>query len=87
VGGRAWRFEDDLAALLDLVAELVDEPSGFVLLTAHTPAFAPERLAEALAGSLGEPATGIERGPLTLTARSGATLDLGAFARWPGARS
>ena len=86
-GGRSWRLEDDLPRLLDQVAELVGGPRGFVLLTAHTPGFWPDRLAEELAVSLGAPDAGIERGPLTLTARSGATLDLGAFARWPGKRS
>jgi len=86
-GGRSWRFEDDLAPLLDQIAELVGGPRGFVLLTAHTPGFWPDRLAEELALSLGAPVAGIERGPLTLTARSGATLDVGAFARWPGKRS
>jgi 23S rRNA (cytosine1962-C5)-methyltransferase len=85
-GGRSWRFEDDLAALLDQIAELVGG-GGFVLLTAHTPGFWPDRLAEELAVSVRAPVAGIERGPLTLTARSGATLDLGAFARWPGKRS
>ena len=86
-GGRPWRLEDDLARLLDQVAELVGETDGFVLLTAHTPGFWPDRLADELAASLGMPATGIEHGPMTLTARSGARLELGAFARWPGARS
>jgi 23S rRNA (cytosine1962-C5)-methyltransferase len=86
-GGRSWRLEEDLAPLLDQIAELVGGPRGFVLLTAHTPGFWPDRLAEELAVSLGAPVAGIERGPLTLTARSGATLDLGAFARWPGKRS
>jgi 23S rRNA (cytosine1962-C5)-methyltransferase len=85
--GRPWRLEDDLAALLDQVAELVGGPDGFMLLTAHTPGFGQERLAEELAVSLGAPAAGIERGPLRVTARSGAALDLGAFARWPGTRS
>ena len=86
-GSRTWRLEDDLAVLLDQVSELVGGPDGFVLLTAHTPGFGQERLAEELAVSLGAPAAGIEGGPLLLTARSGAMLDLGAFARWPGTRS
>lgn len=85
-GGRAWRFEDDLAPLLDRCAELIDGPDGFALLTAHTPGFGPDWLAGELAASIGAPGAGVERGPLHLTARTGATLDLGAFARWPGAR-
>jgi hypothetical protein len=39
-----------------------------------------------VAASIGAPEAGVERGPLRLTARTGATLDLGAFARWPGER-
>jgi 23S rRNA (cytosine1962-C5)-methyltransferase len=85
-GGRAWRLEDDLAPLLDRCSELTGDGDGFVLLTAHTLGFGPERLADELAGAIGAPAGGIERGPLRLTAATGATLDLGAFARWPGAR-
>jgi 23S rRNA (cytosine1962-C5)-methyltransferase len=86
LAGRTWKLEDDLAALLDRCADLVDDSDGFVLLTAHTPAFGPDLLAEVLADGLGTTATGIERGPLVLTATTGARLDLGAFARWPGAR-
>jgi 23S rRNA (cytosine1962-C5)-methyltransferase len=84
--GRGWRLEDDLAPLLHQVAELVDAPKGFVLLTAHTPRFGPERLADELAASFGVPRGRIDRGPLQVTARTGAALELGAFARWPGTR-
>jgi len=82
--GRVWRLEDDLDALLSECAGLVGGRAGFVLLTAHTPGFGPERLAEALAGALRLPARRIDAGPLRLEARSGRTLELGAFARWPG---
>ena len=85
-GGRTWRFEDDLASLLDGCAELISGPEGFMLLTAHTPGFGPDWLAAELAASVGAPEARVERGPLSLTARTGATLDLGSFARWPGAR-
>ena len=83
--GRGWRLEDDLAPLLRQVAELVTA-EGFVLLTAHTPGFGPERLADVLAAPFGVSRARIDWGPLQVTARSGATLELGAFARWPGAR-
>jgi 23S rRNA (cytosine1962-C5)-methyltransferase len=83
--GRGWRLEDDLAPLLRQVAELV-AAKGFVLLTAHTPGFGPEQLADVLAAPFGASRAMIDRGPLQVTARTGATLDLGAFARWPGAR-
>ena len=84
--GRGWRLEDDLAPLLRQIAELVDAPKGFALLTAHTPGFGPEQLADELAASLGVPRASIDPGPLQVTARTGATLELGAFASWPGAR-
>jgi len=84
--GRGWRLEDDLAPLLHQVAELVDAPKGFVLLTAHTAGFGPEQLADMLAAPVGVSRARVDRGPLQVTARTGATLELGAFARWPGAR-
>jgi hypothetical protein len=58
-----------------------------VLLSAHTPGFGPDRLAEMLAASIGAPNANVERSPLRLVARTGATLELGAFARSSGARS
>ena len=66
-------------------ARLIGETGGFVLLSAHTPAFGPDGLAEALTDALPTQAA-IERGSLNLTARTGRVLELGAFARWPGAR-
>ena len=83
--GRGWRLEDDLAPLLRQVAELVGA-KGFVLLSAHTQGFGPEQLADVLAAPFAVSRAMIDRGPLQVTARSGATLELGAFARWPGAR-
>ena len=83
--GRAWRLEDGLDELLVGCADLVEARGGFVHLTAHTPGFGPERLGAALATALG-PGTRPETGPLRLVARSGATLELGAFARSAGAR-
>jgi 23S rRNA (cytosine1962-C5)-methyltransferase len=85
-GRRTWHLEDGLAPLLDGCAELIGGRDGFVLLTAHTPGFGPERLAEELARAIGVPPRRVERGRLRLTATAGSTLELGAFARWPGAR-
>jgi 23S rRNA (cytosine1962-C5)-methyltransferase len=84
--GRGWRLEDDLAPMLHQVAQLVDGPKGFVLLTAHTPGFGPDQLAAELTAPFGIADADIDRGALGVTARTGATLDLGAFARWPGTR-
>jgi 23S rRNA (cytosine1962-C5)-methyltransferase len=84
--GHEWRIERDLDPLIADCARLIDHAEGFVLLTAHTPGFGPDRLAETLAGALEIPADAVERGLLSLTAATGRTLDLGAFTRWSGAR-
>jgi 23S rRNA (cytosine1962-C5)-methyltransferase len=82
--GRTWRLEADLPGLLADCAELVDAPHGFVLLTAHTQGIWPAQLAGRLGDAIGvHPAT-LEAGQLSLQARSGRRLELGAFARWPG---
>jgi len=83
--GRTWRLESDLDDLLAACAALVDGPAGFILLTAHTTGFGADRLGAALGGALGVADGRLEKGPLRLQATSGANLDLGAFARWPGA--
>jgi len=82
-GSTAWRLEVDLRPLLESCREVL-EPYAFVLLTAHTPGFGPDRLAEELAAGLGKPPAAVEAGDLVLEARSGATLRLGAFARLAG---
>lgn len=81
--GRPWRLEDDLDTLLRTVAAVL-EPDAFALLTAHTPGFDGDRLAETLAWALSQRAATVERGALTLTTSDGRALELGAFARWPG---
>jgi 23S rRNA (cytosine1962-C5)-methyltransferase len=89
-GGRSWRLEDDLGALLTATSRVL-EADGFLLLTAHTPGFDGDRLAEALGqaeAAIGRvpwtPGRSIERGHLRLTTTDGRDLDLGAFARRPG---
>ena len=82
-GTGAWRIEDDLQPLLQAIALLL-EPDGFVLLTAHTPSFGADRLAAALAQTLGRPAADIEAGGLGLSTADGRRLELGTFARSPG---
>lgn len=84
-GGRSWRLEDHLVTLLEAIHAVLD-PGGFVLLTAHTPGFDGDRLAEGLARAVaGQTATAaIERGGLVVATSEGRELELGAFARRPG---
>jgi 23S rRNA (cytosine1962-C5)-methyltransferase len=83
--GRAWRLETDLEPLLADCRALLS-PDGFLLLTAHTEHLGRDRLGDALARALRRPAGELETGDLVLDAASGATLELGAYARWDGAR-
>ena len=81
----AWRLETDLDPLLDDCRALLD-PDGFVLLTAHTEHLGDDQLAAQLGRGLRRSASLIEAGDLRLDATSGASLGLGAYARWDGAR-
>ena len=83
--GRAWRLETDLEALLDDCRALMS-PDGFLLLTAHTEHLGQGQLATVLSRALRRPAGDVETGDLRLDAASGASLELGVFARWDGAR-
>jgi 23S rRNA (cytosine1962-C5)-methyltransferase len=83
--GRAWRLETDLDPLLDDCRALLS-PDGFVLLTAHTENLGEDQLAAQLGRGLRRSASLIETGDLRLDAASGASLGLGAYARWDGAR-
>jgi 23S rRNA (cytosine1962-C5)-methyltransferase len=80
----AWRIERDLPTLLDSCARLL-EPSGFILLTAHTEAFPAARLGDELAAALGRSRSAVETGRLAVATADGRRLELGAFARWSGA--
>jgi 23S rRNA (cytosine1962-C5)-methyltransferase len=79
--GTAWRLEDRLASLLERCAELTDGDPAFVVLSAHTPGFGPDRLAEELAIAFRRRPGSVDAGDLELRARSGARLRLGAYAR------
>lgn len=81
--GRAWRIDDDLEPLL-LAGAAVLDPDGFVLLTAHTPGFDPERLAATLGRVFRRRPDAIESGPLDVATDDGRRLELGAFARTAG---
>ncbi len=83
--GRPWRLDTDLDPLLaDCRAILA--PDGFLLLTAHTEHVGEDQLAGRLGLALRRAAGEIETGDLRLDATSGASLGLGVFARWDGAR-
>lgn len=79
--GRSWRLSDRLPALLAACAELTRPQPAFVVLTAHTPGFGPDRLAEALAVTFHRRTSDVDAGDLGLRARSGAHLRLGSYAR------
>ena len=83
-GSGAWRIEDDLPGLLAVIARLL-EPDGFVLLTAHSAGFEADRLVTELGRALGRRGTDVDAGPLYLETADGRRLELGAFARSPGA--
>lgn len=82
-GSGSWRIDEDLPGLLAIAARLLDR-EGFVLLTAHSAGFEPDRLAGALARAFGRRAGELEAGPLYLETADGRRLELGAFARSPG---
>jgi 23S rRNA (cytosine1962-C5)-methyltransferase len=86
-GGRPWQLETGLAELLEACAAILARQRAFVVLTAHTPGFGPDRLAEMLETALlaegHTPRDGVlEAGELGLVAATGRTLDLGAVVRW-----
>lgn len=80
-GGRSWKLADRLPDLLAVCAELTGPRPAFVVLTAHTRGFEPERLADALAAAYRRRTADVDAGDLGLRARSGAHLHLGAYAR------
>lgn len=82
--GQAWRMDRDLAGLLAAAVRLVSA-AGFVLLTAHSPGFDGDRLATTLASAVSTEPRSVERGDLGVAAGDGRRLELGSFARWPGA--
>jgi len=83
--GETWRLADDLDRLLASCATLL-EPGGFALLTAHTPGEDADRLARRLTVLRRVTTDRVEMGDLTLVARSGTRLHLGAWARVGGPR-
>ena len=74
--GKAWRLEDDLEPLLADVRRLLS-PTGWVLLSAHTEGIDAGDLGARLSTVVDD----VEVGELGLHATSGASLELGCFAR------
>jgi 23S rRNA (cytosine1962-C5)-methyltransferase len=85
--GHPWRLAEDLPGLLATCAALLADGPAFILLTAHTPGFGPDRLGEALLEALGpeigsDAGARIEVDDQSLLSDSGTRLHLGAMARW-----
>jgi 23S rRNA (cytosine1962-C5)-methyltransferase len=83
--GKPWRLDTDLDPLLADCRAILS-PDGFLLLTAHTEHVGEDQLAGRLALALRRGAADIDAGDLHLDGPSGASLALGVFARWDGAR-
>ncbi|HET9757453.1 MAG TPA: class I SAM-dependent methyltransferase [Candidatus Limnocylindrales bacterium] len=78
--GKAWRLEDDVEPLLADVRRLL-APNGWVLLSTHTEGIDAGDLGAWLSTVVDD----VEVGELGLHAMSGASLELGSFARGSGA--
>jgi 23S rRNA (cytosine1962-C5)-methyltransferase len=78
--GQAWRLAEGLGELLTGCARIAS-PDAFLLLTAHTPEFDEQRLADAVWDAFPHAGDRLEAAPLVLDAESGAQLHLGAAAR------
>ena len=80
-GGRDWRIERDLPALLaDCVALLEPWRGSFILLTAHSGEVESDRLGQWVTKVAGPGELTVEA--MTLDATSGVQLHLGASVRW-----
>ena len=80
-GGRSWKLAARLPGLLASCGALTGYRPAFVVLSAHTPGFGPDRLADELAVAFRRRAADVDAGDLGLRASSGAHLRLGAYAR------
>jgi 23S rRNA (cytosine1962-C5)-methyltransferase len=81
--GEVWRLSQHLADLLSMCARLMGESPRFLLLTAHTPGFGPDRLRQMIGDAMG--ATERRQASaqtLTLHSLAGRVLPSGAAARW-----
>ena len=81
--GRGWRLEDDLAPLL-LRLRSWSTPEGVRAPDRPHPGLRPRTTRGRACGAVRGRGRRHRSGCAEVTARTGATLDLGAFARWPG---
>jgi 23S rRNA (cytosine1962-C5)-methyltransferase len=85
--GKPWRLAADLPSLLETCTGLLDDGPAFIVVTAHTPGFGPDRLGklllDALEPELGSGAgTSIEVEDQSILSEGGTRLHLGSMARW-----
>ncbi len=81
--GEVWRLSKHLPRLLELCAQLTAESRLLIVLTCHTPGFAPDRLAEMLSTAMMEGPPGkVLSEPLSLVSADGRSLPCGAMAVW-----
>ena len=80
--GRPWRLETDLPRLLRACHAILADGPAFIILSAHTPGYPPDRLGAELADAVDDDHGRIEVDALAIPATSGRRLDLGAVARW-----
>lgn len=82
--GETWKITRDLHALLTTCAKLTEGSRAFMLLTCHSPGFAPPEVEAILADAVfGTCQAGATARPLTLACVDGRQLHSGVGARWP----
>lgn len=83
--GERWRLSTDLMPLLNACAELLSERRQFIVFSCHSPGFGPAEVGAFLQQAFFGACTATVRSvPMSLTTSSGARLNAGVVARWPG---
>jgi 23S rRNA (cytosine1962-C5)-methyltransferase len=81
--GEVWRLSQHLPELLAMCARLMAGSPRFLLVSAHTPGFGPDRLREMLRESMPAAGTGqVSAEELQLHSITGRVLPSGTAARW-----
>jgi 23S rRNA (cytosine1962-C5)-methyltransferase len=81
--GEVWRLVEHLPELLAICARLMDSGPRFLLLSAHTPGFGPERLRAMVAEAMGGTTVGqASANDLQLRSVAGQDLPSGSVVRW-----